>query len=86
MEGHRDGPLAARGSCCDPMALLVAGRAVCRFAAARLANMGSVDDPASCRQPCIRTKPHPAMGENRTRCAAEQARTQRSGPSSAVPE
>jgi hypothetical protein len=68
VEGHRDGPLAARGSCCDPMALLVAGRAVCGSAAARLANMGSVDDPASCRQLCMRTnapsrdgrKPHEA--------------------------
>jgi hypothetical protein len=50
------------------MALLVAGRAVCGSAAARLANMGSVDDPASCRQLCMRTnapsrdgrKPHEA--------------------------
>jgi hypothetical protein len=29
--------------------------------------MGSVDDPASCRQLCIRTKTHPTMGENRPR-------------------
>jgi hypothetical protein len=55
------------------MALLVAGRAVCRSAAARLANMVSVDDPASSVNGASAPKPHPATGENRTRRADEQA-------------
>ena len=42
VEGHRDGPLAARGSCCcDPMALLVAARAVCRFSCRTVGEHGA---------------------------------------------
>ena len=87
MEGHRHGPLAARGSCWDPMALLVAGCAVCRFCCRRLANMGSVDDPPCSGQPCIRTKTPSRDGRNRTRRAAEQAQipAKRAMPSETSP-
>jgi hypothetical protein len=57
VEGHRDGPLAARGSCCcDPMALLVAGRAVCRFSCRTVGEHGQRGRSGTSGQPWMRTK------------------------------
>jgi hypothetical protein len=57
VEGHRDGPLAARGSWrCDPMALLVAGRAVCRFSCRTVGEHWQRGRSGTSGQPWMRTK------------------------------
>jgi hypothetical protein len=72
VEGHRDGP--ATGGWHNPMALLVAARAVCRSCCRTIwRTWCSLGDPARFGQPCMRTNVPPATDQSCPRGADEQA-------------
>jgi hypothetical protein len=72
-EGHRDGPRAAGEGWRDPVALLIAARAVCRFCRRTLGEHGQLGRSGSSRQQCRHANVRSAIGATGTGRAHEHA-------------